>query len=328
MSEMRDSCLLSIIIPFYNNEDYLRACLDSLFVQIDDDIEVVLINDGSTDSSAEIVRQTLSCYVHPHVISITQDNGGIAHARNVGLQHASGQYVTFLDGDDLLSRNYLNTLRPILLSGKYELIDFKYHRFSAKTPEDTQLTEAPCTAYDFQQQGIACLMPLFKRSMWHLWNRVFHRSLLAGEHFETGRRYEDVIFTPFIYFKTRKIAHIEHELYFYRDNNLGITRNVKEKDIDDMLFALQKMLNFSATHNHDNALKQLAALMVLNCFNEVKAMSKALYGYYFYPKEVKAIFRKAATLCDGTVVPKKKIRQMRYAYVDTLFSKLRRTLKQ
>ena len=111
-------------------------------------------------------------------------------------------------------------------------------------------------------------------------------------------------------------------------NSQGITRNVKAKDIEDMLFAMQKMLNFAAQHSEDKAIKQLAALMVLNCFNEVKAMSKKLYGYYFYPEKVREALAQAAALCDGTAVPKKKVRQMRYACIDTWLSKLRWVLKK
>lgn len=327
MREVENGRLLSIIIPFYNNENFLGDCLESLLRQVDDDIEIVLVNDGSTDGSVTAAQEALNRYAHPHVVFISQQNGGIAHARNVGLQQASGQYVTFLDGDDLLSRHYLVTLRPLLLSGKYELIDFKYHIFANVTQEDNRPAESAFSTSDFTQ-GMSCLKPLFSRSMWHLWNRVFHRSLLVGESFESGRRYEDVIFTPFVYFKTQKIGHIDHPLYFYRDNSQGITRNVKEKDIEDMLFAMKKMLNFASQNQHDKAIKQLAALMVLNCFNEVKAMSKKLYGYYFYPEKVRAVLTQAATLCDGTAVPKKKVRQMRYANIDTWLSKLRRRSKK
>jgi len=326
MMTANGACLLSIIIPFYNNESYLEASLESLFGQIEDDVEVVLINDGSTDRSGEVVQHVIHRYSHPHVRLVSQENGGIAHARNVGLQHATGQYITFLDGDDLLSRDYLSTLRPILLSNDYELIDFNYQRFTDTPPTDLP-SASSCSAYAMQQQGLACLMPLFTRSMWHLWNRVFHRSLLDGEIFETGRRYEDVIFTPFIYFKTRKIAHLERVLYFYRDNNQGITRNIKEKDIADMLFAMQKMLRFAAQNRQDKAMKPLAARMVLNCFNEVKAMSRQVYGYYFYPEEVRAVLKEAAALCSGTAIPQKKIWQMRYTHIDTLLSKIRWKMK-
>lgn len=316
-------CLLSIIVPFYNNDSYLEASLTSLFDQIGEDIEVVLVNDGSTDRSADVVKQVIQRYAHPHLVLITQQNGGIACARNVGLQHASGQYITFLDGDDLLSSDYLSTLRPILQSNAYELIDFDYQRFANTLPVGISTAPSSCSAYNMQQ-GLICLLPLFTRSMWHLWNRVFRRTLLEGETFATGRRYEDVIFTPFIYFKTHKIAHLDRTLYFYRDNNQGITRNIREKDIADMLFAMKKMLNFAAQNPQDEAIKSLAAQMVLNCFEEVKSMSKQVYGYYYYPSDVRATLKKAAALCSGSSVPRKKIIQMRYTQLDTLFSRIRK----
>ncbi|SQI46793.1 Chondroitin polymerase [Serratia plymuthica] len=90
--------LLSFIVPFYNNEDFVVASLSSLFDQIGDDIEVVIIDDGSTDASADRVRQLLAEIPHPHVTFISQKNGGIACARNIGLQHARGVTLPSLTG--------------------------------------------------------------------------------------------------------------------------------------------------------------------------------------------------------------------------------------
>ncbi|AEF48019.1 glycosyl transferase family 2 [Serratia sp. AS12] len=319
--------LLSFIVPFYNNEDFVVASLGSLFDQIGDDIEVVIIDDGSTDASADRVRQLLAEIPHPHVTFISQKNGGIACARNIGLQHARGRYITFLDGDDLLSGDYLAILRPLLLADEDDLIDFNYQKFIDAPPVLPHQTTVRRSVYDFDNQGLSCLAPLFARSMWHLWSRVYRRTLLDGESFENGRRYEDVIFTPFQYFKTRKIAHLDHELYFYRDNSQGITRNVKAKDIEDMLFAIDKTLRFIDQHPHDEPLRQLAALMLANCFSEVKSMSKALYGYYHYEPETLRTFNRVAEVCRNSGVPRKKIRQMRYAQVDTWLSKIRWRLK-
>jgi glycosyltransferase involved in cell wall biosynthesis len=319
--------LLSFIVPFYNNEDFVVASLSSLFDQIGDDIEVVIIDDGSTDASADRVRQLLAEIPHPHVTFISQKNGGIACARNIGLQHARGRYITFLDGDDLLSGDYLAILRPLLLADEDDLIDFNYQKFIDTPPVLPHQTTTRRSVYDFDNQGLSCLTPLFARSMWHLWSRVYRRTLLEGESFENGRRYEDVIFTPFQYFKTRKIAHLDHELYFYRDNSQGITRNVKAKDIEDMLFAIGKTLRFIDQHPHDEPLRQLAALMLANCFSEVKSMSKALYGYYHYEPEALRTFNRVAEVCRNSGVPRKKIRQMRYARVDTWLSKIRWRLR-
>ncbi|CVA11682.1 glycosyltransferase [Serratia marcescens] len=314
--------LLSVIVPFYNNEAFVIAALDSLFAQISDDIEVVIIDDGSTDASGALVSQYLAQRRHPRVVFTSQANGGIAHARNVGLRLATGRYIAFLDGDDLLSDDYLAILRPQLTAGEYDLIDFNYQKFTEHPPTPDNRAARP-VAYDFSQLGLGSLQPLFARSMWHLWSRIYKRTLLAGEAFEEGRRYEDVIFTPFQYFKTRRIAHLDGELYFYRDNSQGITRNIKPKDIEDMLFAMEKMLRFVAQHPGDEPLRRLAALMLANCFSEVKSMSKAVYGYYHYAPATLHILRCAADVCRNSDVPGKKVRQMRYARVDTFLSKLR-----
>ncbi|CAI1163100.1 Chondroitin polymerase [Serratia proteamaculans] len=320
--------LLSFIVPFYNNENFVVASLSSLFNQIADDIEVIIIDDGSTDTSAERVRQLLAERQHPHVTFISQKNGGIAYARNVGLRHARGRFITFLDGDDLLSNDYLAILRPLLVADEDDLIDFNYQKFTDVPPTQPADTTARRNTYDFASLGLSCLTPLFAHSMWHLWSRIYRRSLLEGESFENGRRYEDVIFTPFQYFKTQKIAHLDHVLYFYRDNSQGITRNVKAKDIEDMQFAIDKMLLFIDQHPGDESLRQLAALMLANCFSEVKGMSKVLYGYYYYPPEARYRFRRLADVCSNSGVPRKKVRQMRYAWVDTWLSKIRWRLKK
>ena len=325
---MSSSPLLSFIVPIYNNEDFVVACLSSLFDQITDDIEVVIIDDGSSDTSAALVSQFLAARPHPHSTFIAQANGGVANARNVGLQHVSGRYVAFLDGDDLLSSDYLAILRPLLLTGRDDLIDFNYLKFSGSPPAPPANSEVRYRIYDIDQHGLASLQPLFARSMWHVWSRVYRRTLLAGETFENGRRYEDVIFTPFQYFKTRKIAHLDHQLYLYRDNDRGITRNIKPKDSEDMLFAMQKMLRFVEAHRGNQPLRQLAALMLANGFSEVKAMSKTVYGYYHYQPETLAILHQTAVLCSNTGVPNKKVRQMRFARVDSCLSKIRWWLKK
>jgi len=323
---MSPSPLISFIVPFYNNEDYIVASLGSLFDQITADVEVVIIDDGSTDNSAHLVTQYLATHSELQIKFIRQSNGGIAHARNIGLANATGRYITFLDGDDLLHSQYLDILRPILLSGEYELIDFNYQKFSQFPPALDTVDKIQLEEYDFNTMGLDCLTPLFANSMWHLWSRVYKRSLLVGESFATGRRYEDVIFTPFLYFKTQKIAHLEHILYFYRDNSQGITRNIKAKDIEDMLFAVDKIIDVA--RQHDEQLQRLAALMIINCCANVKSMTKALYGYYRYDSHTLHTFRNAAVVCQGTSVPTKKIWQLRYPQVDTWLSKIRWQLKK
>lgn len=319
--------LLSVIVPFYNNEEFIIPCLTSLFDQIDNNIEVILINDGSTDNSLQLVNDFVDKKPQFNVKIISQNNNGISYTRNVGLENAQGRYITFLDGDDILSQDYMNVITPYLHSEEFDLIDFNYQRFVSEPGCINVLGKKSCIAYNFEQKGLYCLETLFSKSMWHLWNRIYKRTLLENEKFEIGRRYEDVIFTPFLYLKTKKIAHIDQVLYFYRDNTSGITRNIKKQDISDMLFAMEKMIDFANSHPEKKELKDLAAKMVSNCFGEVKSMSKAVYGYYYYEKNTLKVMKQAALLCKNTSVPGKKICQMRYPLIDTFLSKVRLGIK-
>ena len=102
---MLDKPKVSVIVPFYNAERYLKQCLDSLQKQTYSNFEVLLINDGSIDQSYQIAAEYVK--IDERFSLITQSNAGIATARNVGLQKMSGEYVTFVDGDDFVSQDYL-----------------------------------------------------------------------------------------------------------------------------------------------------------------------------------------------------------------------------
>lgn len=319
--------LLSIIVPFHNNEKFIIEALQSLFEQINDEVEVIIIDDGSDDNSKHLVDSFLSQRHIQNVSLISQANQGIAETRNIGLEKASGIYVTFLDGDDILSPVYYSTLAPYLRKGEFDIIDFNFLEFDEFPPIEEAGKNANFTPYDFKGSEIDCLKPIFERSNWHLWSRIFRRELLKGDTFVKGRRYEDVIFTPFQYFKTKKIAHIDQQLYFYRINHQGITRNIQNKDIEDILFAMYKMLYFIKTHENDVEMAKLVAPMIENCFIEAKKMTKKVHGYYYYSPTTVELFKLAASLCKNTSMSRKRLFQMKHPLMDTYISKVNAFLK-
>ncbi len=160
--------LLSVIIPFYNNERFINTCLYSLFSQIDDDVQVIIIDDGSTDKSCYLITQFLLSDTHRHVIFYRQKNEGAAAARNRGLNFAKGKFISFIDGDDVISKNYYSIIKPLLIADHIDLIDFDYQKFANSPPEVQSTEAAQLVAYDFSTEGLACLLPLFHRSMWHV----------------------------------------------------------------------------------------------------------------------------------------------------------------
>ena len=119
---------ISVIVPFYNAERYLKQCLDSLQKQTYANFEVWLINDGSIDQSYQIAAEYVK--TDERFSLITQSNAGLATARNVGLQKMSGEYVTFVDGDDFVSENYLAKMIRVAEVENADLVISSYYRYS------------------------------------------------------------------------------------------------------------------------------------------------------------------------------------------------------
>jgi len=319
--------LLSIIITCYNTQEFIIECLDSLLPQLDDQVQVILIDDGSNDNSVAQIKGYLAQTGFRVELVINPSNQGIAVTRNIGLQQAQGTYIAFVDGDDRVSTDYYATLRPWLLEGTIELLDFNFQRFTQQIPTVAAPSGQIAQAYPLDSQGLTCLQAVFNRSYWHLWNRIYQRRLLVDAQFDIGRRYEDVMFTPFQYFKARHIVHLEQTLYFYRDNAEGITRNVKKKDIDDMLFAMDKMVNYLQQQPGNDALTRLATAMIENCFIEARKMTRKMYGYYHYDKAALASIKQAVGLLASSVSKPKTRYQMRLARIDSGISWLKYRLK-
>lgn len=120
--------LLSIIIPVYKTQDYLISCLDSIFVNLDcpEDIQVLVIDDGSPDRAGELADEY--AVEHENVSVIHKTNGGLSSARNEGMRVALGDYMLFLDSDDVLAPHSIVYLLDLLRDGKYDLIYFEYDR--------------------------------------------------------------------------------------------------------------------------------------------------------------------------------------------------------
>ena len=118
---------ISIIVPVYNVEGYLPACLESILAQTFSDFEVILINDGSADRSAKICREFAQ--KDERIRLVTQENKGQALARNLGLDYAQGEYITFIDADDRVASHYLAALYEAALAQDAEVVVGEYYRY-------------------------------------------------------------------------------------------------------------------------------------------------------------------------------------------------------
>lgn len=120
--------LVSVIIPVYNVQDYLSECIESVLNQSYQNLEVIVINDGATDNSGDIINKYRDS--DERIVAIVQTNKGIAESRNVGINHATGEYIYFLDSDDKIALNMFEVLIPQMQSKNLEMIHFNAEAFS------------------------------------------------------------------------------------------------------------------------------------------------------------------------------------------------------
>ena len=213
---------VSIIAPVYKAEAYLRSCIDSVLAQTRGDFELILVDDGSPDSCGAIIDEYAAA--DRRIIGIHQENGGPSAARNAGLMRASGQFVYFLDSDDLMDPALLETVIPRMEEG-YDMVVFGYaiippaeknQRLECLIREETEIV------LQTDEERCAFITGPFRlRAVrWEVWNRFFRRDIIERWQIRFGedRRVfaEDMYFTYFYTAHTQRILLLPDRLYTYR----------------------------------------------------------------------------------------------------------------
>ena len=226
--------VFSIIIPVYNVEPYLRTCLESVFNQSFDDWEVVCVNDGSTDGSAAILEAYSAKDNRLRII--TQPNGGLSAARNAGMKEAKGDHILFLDSDDWLEANALETLAQNL--DDEDMLCFSGRRYFEETGNyhtADQLDEKTYSTGMAYYNENALLQRDFAFVCVVL--RLYRRQFLLNNNlwFKQGVYHEDNHFTPIACCYAKKVKVINECLYDYRVRANSIMTKINVKRLRDML---------------------------------------------------------------------------------------------
>lgn len=209
---------LSIVIPIYNAELYIKECLDSVFTQLPSSVEIIIIDDGSPDRSIEIVKSDYTKWLaSDQVTLIEQENAGPGAARNSGLSVARGEYVGFLDSDDVLLDDYFSNLIILLDNNEHDIIEFGFVRFY-----DISGIEKPQYKPLHNLKGIYKLDEIrnqvFSEGVWFSSTRVYKKSLFENIRFPEGVFYEDLMTIPFIFLRDLTVFFIDSPLIGYRYN--------------------------------------------------------------------------------------------------------------
>ena len=202
------SCDLSVIVPFYNTENYAKRCIDSILNQKTKfSVEVILIDDGSPDNCGVI----LDSYANIANVSVFhKTNGGLSDARNFGLQHANGKYVTFVDSDDYLPENALDLLMNKAFEFNADIVEGSYQTFDNANRIKTY-------AHDFK------VLSKGKNMFGFAWGKVYKAELFEKFCFPVGYWFEDTVIAGLIFPESEVTVTIPEVVYQYYINQKGIT---------------------------------------------------------------------------------------------------------
>ena len=204
---------VSIILPVYNVEKYLGACLDSLLAQTLEEIEIVAVNDGSTDGSLQILQAYQA--LNPEKLFIySTENHGVSRARNYGFAHSHGEYVWFVDSDDYVEPDACRLLYQKASTDGNDLVLFRYYNVDSQTGARKEYI-ASCHNQNFRVADKPYELPAISP---YPWIKFIHRDLFNGLHFPEGIRFEDLPVAYLLAVKARSIGYLDQCFYNYRKN--------------------------------------------------------------------------------------------------------------
>lgn len=239
---------LSVIIPVYNTEKYIQKCLDSIASQTMKDLEIVIVNDGSKDDSENIINQWIENNKDINVKYLKKENGGLSDARNLGVENASGKYISFVDSDDYLEKDLYKNLEQYM-DQDVDLIKFKMSTYNVNG-EIMEKMNGPifgkvtgeeafaklCTQDNFLE--VACI---------YLYKREFF--IKKDFKYELGTYHEDFGLTPWIMINAKSVVSTNEYGYCYLQRENSITTNKKTEK--------ERKKAYDVLKHYDNAIKNI-----------------------------------------------------------------------
>lgn len=229
---------ISIIIPAYNVEKYIEKCLNSVIDQTYKNLEIILVDDGSTDNTGNICDEFEK--KDERIKVIHKPNGGLSAARNSGIEIATGKYICFIDSDDFVTNDYCEVLYNTLINNNADVSAVAYREIRDDSipildadEKDKTVFDNKCIIYD----GIDIMIQLLKwetfRNM--AWNKLYPVEKLKQHLFLDGKAFEDIYFSYEMLSDVNRVVYINTPCYYYFRRNNSISLTCSEKNINDFL---------------------------------------------------------------------------------------------
>lgn len=228
--------IISVIVAIYNVEKYVDFCIKSIVNQTYKNIEIILVDDGSTDNSHSICDDWVK--KDNRIKVIHKPNGGLSDARNAGLDIMTGEYVTFIDGDDYIDSRYIEVLYNNLVKNNVQVsqVDFCYE----DKPKREQITEITIDSKEACKNYYLSLYPMINISACA---KLYSRSIINEIRFPVGKIHEDQFFTPNVVYNAEGISLSNEQLYCYVKRDGSIMHSVFSKKRWDNIWAVDQCIN-------------------------------------------------------------------------------------
>lgn len=231
---------ISIIVPVYNAEKYLYNCIDSIINQSYNNLEIILINDGSTDNSLLICKEFAS--KDSRIIIIDKENGKVSSARNAGLDIVTGDYIGFVDSDDYIANDMYEVLISIIIKNDADVVECGYYEATDDykvTKKNNLKKEITVGDYNCSYNYVRAL-----NTTKFCWNKLFTRNVFKSVRFKNVRYWEDYLVNAEVFKLCNKKVTIEGCYYYYVRNTASITLRKFDIALLDMIDASRLAIDF------------------------------------------------------------------------------------
>lgn len=226
--------LVTVVVPIYNVELYLDQCVESILNQSYTNLEIILVDDGSTDNSASMCDAY--CLREDRIKVIHKKNGGLSSARNRGIDVATGTYIIFVDSDDYLHPCMVEKMikTAMLHDSSIVCCDYTSSNFPSSEMNDVEILDnslAICRLFD--DSAFKC----------YAWNKIYKKDLFDTIRYPHGKLFEDIPVTYDLFKKTDKIVYLKNKLYYYRIREGSITKSKFTAGNRDLLEAINYVID-------------------------------------------------------------------------------------
>lgn len=291
---------VSVIVPVYNVENYLRKCLDSLVGQTLQEIEIIVVNDGSKDGSQQIIDEYQNKFPEK-IKAFIKENGGLSDARNYGLRHVSGEYIGFVDSDDYVTETMFEEMYTLAQKHTAEMVICNIQKVNEHGTVTQKLTQIPNMP---EKIDLETHFSVFSDISYFACNKIFKRELFLNKRFKNGVHFEDIQLIPQLLLECTILAQTQNFHYQYLERHESITKTHTGKGLDILKAVEDVEVGFrnSKYSHHRKALKDFQILEGVYTFLAYLAFVKEDKTYREMSLELKNFIRERNITVSDIVV--------------------------